>query len=45
VRADGHPGAVAGQTAVDWWRSREAAQEGYRERLRALRAAGRVRVD
>ena len=45
VRADGRPGAVAGQTAVDWWRSREAAQEGYRKRLQALRAAGWVRVD
>ena len=45
VRAGGRPGAVAGQTAVDWWRRREAAQEGYRKRLRALRAAGWVRVD
>ena len=45
VRADGRPGAVAGQTAVDWCRSREAAQEGYRKRLQALRAAGWVRVD
>ena len=45
VRADGRPGAVAGQTAVDWWRSREAAQEGYRKRLRALQAAGWMRVD
>jgi hypothetical protein len=45
MRADGRPGAVAGQTAIDWWRSREAAQEGYRKRLQALQAAGWVRVD
>ena len=45
VRADGRPWAVAGQTAVDCWRSREAAREGYRKRLQALRAEGWVRVE
>jgi hypothetical protein len=40
VRADGRPGAVAGQTAINWWRHRKAAHEGYRKRLQALRAAG-----
>src|SRR5688500_3170917 len=40
VRGDGRPGAMAGQTAIDCWRSREPAQEGYRKRLQALRTAG-----
>jgi len=45
VRADGRPGAVAGQTAIDCWQSQEAARAGYRERLQALQAAGWVWVE
>jgi hypothetical protein len=29
---------------VQWWRTRDEAREGYRERLRALHEAGFVRV-
>jgi hypothetical protein len=36
---------VAGQMAVEWARTREQAREVYRERLRALREAGWVRVE
>ena len=45
VRADGRPGAVAGQMPIAWWRTREQAREAYRERLQALREAGFVRVE
>ena len=40
VRADGSVAAVAGQPAVAWYRTREEAREGYRERLGVLRDAG-----
>jgi len=45
VRADGRPWPVAGQAAVECWPNREAAREGYRKRLRALRAEGWVGVE
>ena len=45
MRADGRPGLVAGQTAIDWWRSQEAARSGYSERLQALQAEGWVWVE
>jgi hypothetical protein len=44
VRADGQPGAVAGQMPIAWWRTCQEAREGYQERLQALREAGFVRV-
>ena len=35
---------VACQLAIEWYRTREEAREGYRERLKALREAGWRRV-
>ena len=44
VLADGGSGAIAGVPAVEWWRTREEAREGYGARLVALRDAGWQRV-
>jgi hypothetical protein len=35
---EGGAGAIAALPAVEWWRTREEAREGYRVRLAALRA-------
>ena len=44
LRADGSVAPVAGQMPIVMYRTREAAREGYRERLAALRGGGWVRV-
>ena len=42
TRSDGSAAPVAGQMPIVMYRTREAAREGYRERLVALRAGGWV---
>ena len=44
VLAEGGVAAIAGMPAVQWWPTRDKARDGYRVRLRALRAAGWQRV-
>jgi hypothetical protein len=44
MHVDRSLGVVVGQLPVVWYATREAARAGYRERLRALREAGYVRV-
>ena len=37
VLTEGGTAAIATLPAIEWWRTREEAREGYRARLRALR--------
>ena len=45
LRADGTVPPVASQPPVVWYRTREEAREGYRERFVALGDAGWERVE